>query len=54
MFWTFGRSWNRTWPPDSTATQTRRRPEFFTIAYFHTSGGLAGEIERAGLTGLTV
>jgi SAM-dependent methyltransferase len=30
------------------------RPEFFTTAYFHTPDDLAGEIERAGFTGLTV
>jgi len=30
------------------------RPEFFTTAYFHTPDGLAGEIEQAGFTGLTV
>jgi SAM-dependent methyltransferase len=30
------------------------RPEFFTTACFHTPDGLAGEIERAGFTGLTV
>jgi len=28
------------------------RPEFFTTAYFHTSGGLTGEIEGAGFTGV--
>jgi SAM-dependent methyltransferase len=28
------------------------RPEFFTTAYFHTPDGLAGEIERAGFTGV--
>jgi hypothetical protein len=30
------------------------RPEFFTTAYFHTPTGLAGEVERAGFTGVTV
>jgi len=30
------------------------RPEFFTTAYFHTPEGLAGEVERAGFTGLAV
>ena len=30
------------------------RPEFFTTAYFHTSDGLADEIERAGFTGVTI
>jgi ubiquinone/menaquinone biosynthesis C-methylase UbiE len=30
------------------------RPEFFTTAYFHTPDGLAGEIEQAGFTGVTV
>jgi hypothetical protein len=30
------------------------RPEFFTTAYFHTPGGLAGEIGQAGFTGLTI
>jgi hypothetical protein len=30
------------------------RPEFFTTAYFHTPDGLAGEIERAGFTGVAV
>ena len=30
------------------------RAEFFTTAYFHTPDGLAGEIERAGFTGLAV
>ncbi len=30
------------------------RPEFFTTAYFHTPDGLAGEIERAGFTGVTI
>jgi hypothetical protein len=30
------------------------RPEFFTTAYFHTPGGLAGEIEQAGFTGVAV
>jgi SAM-dependent methyltransferase len=30
------------------------RPELFTTAYFHTPDGLAGEIGRAGFTGLTV
>jgi ubiquinone/menaquinone biosynthesis C-methylase UbiE len=30
------------------------RPEFFTTAYFHTPDVLADEIERAGLTGVTV
>ncbi len=30
------------------------RPEFFTTAYFHTPDGLAGEIERAGFTGLAI
>jgi SAM-dependent methyltransferase len=28
------------------------RPEFFTTAYFHTPGGLTGEIEGAGFTGV--
>jgi ubiquinone/menaquinone biosynthesis C-methylase UbiE len=30
------------------------RPQFFTTAYFHTPDGLAGEIERAGFTGVAV
>ena len=30
------------------------RPEFFTTAYFHTPDGLPAEIERAGLTDVTV
>jgi SAM-dependent methyltransferase len=30
------------------------RPEFFTTAYFHTPDGLAGEIERAGFTGVAL
>jgi SAM-dependent methyltransferase len=30
------------------------RPEFFTTAYFHTSDGLAAEIEQAGFTGLAL
>ncbi|MGH3273713.1 MAG: hypothetical protein ACRDNZ_05225 [Streptosporangiaceae bacterium] len=30
------------------------RPEFFTTAYFHTPDGLAGEIERAGFSGVAV
>jgi hypothetical protein len=30
------------------------RPEFFTTACFHTPTGLAGEVERAGFTGVTV
>jgi ubiquinone/menaquinone biosynthesis C-methylase UbiE len=30
------------------------RPEFFTTAYFHTPDGLAGEIEQAGFSGVTV
>ncbi len=30
------------------------RPEFFTTAYFHTPDGLAGEIEQADFTGVTV
>jgi hypothetical protein len=30
------------------------RPQFFTTAYFHTPGGLAGEIEQAGFTGVTI
>jgi len=28
------------------------RPEFFTTAYFHTPGGLTGEIDGAGFTGV--
>jgi SAM-dependent methyltransferase len=30
------------------------RPEFFTTAYFHTPDGLAGEIQRAGFTGVAI
>ena len=30
------------------------RPEFFTTASFHTPDGLAGEIERAGFTGIAI
>lgn len=30
------------------------RPQFFTTAYLHTPDGLAGEIEQAGFTGVTV
>ena len=30
------------------------RPQFFTTAYFHTPDGLAGEMEQAGFTGVTV
>jgi ubiquinone/menaquinone biosynthesis C-methylase UbiE len=30
------------------------RPQFFTTAYFHTPDGLAGEIEQAGFTSVTV
>ena len=50
-----GRSWTRTIAdgqhrnPDPAG-----RPQFFTTAYFHTPGGLAGETEQAGFTGVTV
>jgi hypothetical protein len=30
------------------------RPEWFTTAYFHTPGGLASEVERAGFTAAAV
>jgi len=30
------------------------RPEFFTTAYFHAPGDLAGEVAQAGFTGITV
>jgi len=30
------------------------RPEFFTTAYFHAPDDLAGEVARAGFTGITV
>ena len=49
-----GRSWSRIWPTDSTATPTRSAGRSFTAAYFHTPGGLAGEIEQAGFTGTAV
>ena len=38
----------------STATPIRPGRQFFTTAYFHAPDGLAGEIEQAGFTGVTV